>query len=138
MTNLTFSGDSNFKSKENIKDNILKIFIIYSVLSIIILTLLSFSGIRLFNSLNMSMTLISGGGFIPTDSISKIISNNFQKIIFIISLLVSMLNFYLLFNLFSKKILVKEHKEDLYLVISSIIFFILINNKWKKINLMEE
>ena len=49
MTNLTFSGDSNFKSKENIKDNILKIFIIYSVLSIIILTLLSFSGLRLFN-----------------------------------------------------------------------------------------
>ena len=95
-------------------------------MSIIILTLLSFSGIRLFNSLNMSMTLISGGGFIPTDSVSKIISNNFQKIIFIISLLVSMLNFYLLFNLFSKKILIKEHKEDLYLIAASLAFFILI------------
>ena len=83
MTNLTFSGDSNFKSKENIKDSILKIFIIYSVLSIFILTLLSFSGVRLFNSLNMSMTLISSGGFLPTDSINKIISTNFQKIIFI-------------------------------------------------------
>ena len=126
MTNLTFSGESNFKSKENIKDNILEIFIIYSVLSIVILTLLSFSGLRLFNSLNMSMTLISSGGFLPTDSISKVISTNFQKIIFIFSLLISMLNFYLLFNLFNKNILVKEHKEDLYLIVASIIFFILI------------
>ena len=72
------------------------------------------------------MTLISGGGFLPTDSISKIISTNFQKIIFIFSLLVSLLNFYLLFNLFNKNILIKNHKEDMYLIIASIIFFILI------------
>ena len=108
MTNLTFSGDSNFKSEENIKNNILKIFFIYSALSIIILILLSFSGLRLFNSLNMSMTLVSGGGFLPTDSINKIISTNFQKIIFIFSLILSMLNFYLLLNLFNKNILIKE------------------------------
>ena len=36
-----------------------------------------------------------------------------------------MLNFYLLFNLFNKKILIKEHKEDLYLIILSIVFCIL-------------
>ena len=126
MINLTFSGDNNFNSKENIKDNILKIFIIYCVLSIIILTLLSFSGLRLFNSLNMSMTLISSGGFLPTDSISKVISTNFQKIIFIFSLFISLLNFYLLFNMFNKKVLIKDHKEDMYLIAISIIFFILI------------
>ena len=126
MTDLTFSGDSNFKSKENIKNNILKIFIIYSVLSIIILTLLSFSGLRLFNSLNMSMTLISSGGFLPTDNINKVISTNFQKIIFIFSLFISLLNFYLLFNLFNRKVLIKDHKEDIYLVVVSIIFIILI------------
>jgi trk system potassium uptake protein TrkH len=40
MTNLTYSGENNFNTKENVKDNILKIFIIYSVLSIIILSLL--------------------------------------------------------------------------------------------------
>jgi trk system potassium uptake protein TrkH len=72
------------------------------------------------------MTLVSGGGFLPSDSIEKIISNNFQKIILIFSLLISMLNFYLLFNLFNKKTLVKEHQEDLYLIILSIIFCILI------------
>ena len=122
MTNLSYSTDYNFKSTDNIKDNLLRIFIIYSTLSIIILSLLNFSGIRLFNSLNISMTLVSAGGFLPTDNISKIISTNFQKIIFIFSLIVSMLNFYLLFNLFNKKILVKEHKEDFYLLSLCIIF----------------
>jgi len=126
MTNLTFSGDNTFNKLENIKDNIIQIFIIYLVLSVIILTLLSVAGVRLFNSLNMSMTLISGGGFLPTDSLSKIISTNFQKIIFIISLLISMLNFYLLFNLFNKNILTKDHREDLYLIMLSLIFFLLI------------
>jgi Trk-type K+ transport system membrane component len=37
-----------------------------------------------------------------------------------------MLNFYLLFNLFNKNILLKEHKEDLYLIFLSITFCILI------------
>ena len=126
MTNLTYSGENNFNSKENIKDNILKIFIIYSSLSVIILTLLNFSGLRFFNSLNMTMTLVSGGGFLPTDNINKIIETNFQKIILIFSLLISMMNFYLIFNLFNKKILIKEHKEDLYLIVLIIALFVLI------------
>ena len=37
-----------------------------------------------------------------------------------------MLNFYLLFNLFNKKTLIKEHKEDLYLILLSIVLFVLI------------
>ena len=128
MTNLTYLGDHNFKSESNIKDNLLRIFIIYSLLSIFILSLLNISGIRLFNSLNLSMTLISNGGFLPTENINKIISTNFQKIILIFSFLISLLNLYLIFNLFNKKILIKEHKEDLYLVIlliisSSLIYF---------------
>ncbi len=122
MTTLTFPGDNNFNSENNIKDNLLKIFIIYSLLSIGILSLLNLSGMRLFNSLNLSMTLISGGGFLPAESLTKIISTNFQKIILIVSFLVSFLNFYLLFNLFNKNILIKEHKEDLYLILISIIF----------------
>ena len=126
MTNLTYSGDNNFRSENNIKDNLLRIFIIYSVLSIGILSLFNFSGIRLFNSLNLSMTLVSGGGFLPTESLNRIISTNFQKIILIFSLIVSMLNFYLVFNLWNKNTLFKEHKEDLYLIILLIGFCFLI------------
>ena len=122
MTDLVYSGDSNY----NIKENIIKIIIIYSVLSLIIFTLLNISGLRLFNSLNMSMTLLAGGGFLPTDDINKIISTNFQKIIFFLSLIISMLNIFLLFNLFNKKNLLDGHKEDLYLIIFLILLFSLI------------
>ena len=41
MTNLTHSGEDNFNSENYIKDNLLRIFIIYSLLSIIILSLLN-------------------------------------------------------------------------------------------------
>ena len=126
MTNLTYSGDNNFNSENNIKDNLIRIFIIYSLLSISILSLLNLSGVRLFNSLNLSMTLVSGGGFLPTETIGKIISSNFQKIILIFSFLVSLLNIYLLFNIFNKNTLIKEHKEDLYLIVISIVFCSLI------------
>ena len=127
MTDLVYSGDSSYKSEENIKENIIKIIIVYSVLSLTIFTLLNISGMRLFNSLNISMTLISGGGFLPTDDIYKIISTNFQKIIFFFSLIISMLNLFLLFNLFNKKNLLDGHREDLYLVISLIFLFGLIS-----------
>ena len=126
MTRLTFCEDSNLISEENIKNNILKIFIFYSVLSLIILSLLNISGVRLFNSLNLSMTLIASGGFIPSDGLEEIIKSNFQKCIFIFSLIISMLNFYLLFNIFNKKILLRDHQEDFYILVISILFILLI------------
>ena len=39
MINLSYSGDSNFSSENNIKGNLVKIFIIYSVISVIFLSL---------------------------------------------------------------------------------------------------
>ncbi len=126
MTQLTYSGDNNFKSIENVKNNILKLFILYVVLSLVFLLILNFSGVRLFNSLNLSMTLISGGGFLPTDTLNNIIINNFQRFILAFLLLLSMLNFYLVFNIFNKKILLREHNEDLYLIITAIVFVLLI------------
>jgi trk system potassium uptake protein len=126
MISLTYSGDSSYSSQENIKNNVFKIFIYYSILSFSIFLLFNISGIRLFNSLNISMTLISGGGFLPTNSLNNIISSNFQKIIFIISLLIAMLNFYLIFNILNKKILIREHKEDLYIFLLTVILIILV------------
>ena len=126
MTNLTFSGDSNFKSEDNIKNNILKIFILYSLLSFLSLTLLNISGLRLFNSLNLTMTLVSNGGFLPSDNLNDIILTNFQKIVLIISLIISMLNFYFLLNIFNKNTLTKYHKEDFYLLFFTILFILLI------------
>ncbi len=137
MTNLTFVGDNSFKSEENIKNNILRIFILYSVLSFIVLVFLKISGIRLFNSLNLAMTLISNGGFLPLDNLSDIISSNFQKFILILALTMSMLNFYFLFNIFNKNTILKEHNEDIYLLVFSLIFVLLIYfNNFDILNLM--
>ncbi len=126
MTNLTYCGDSNLKSRENIQNNILKIFIIYCVSSLILITLLNISGVRLFNSLNLTMSLISNGGFLPSDNLNEIIYTNLQKTVLIFSLLLSMLNFYLIFNIYNKKILIKNHNEDLYLIGLSLLFILMV------------
>jgi trk system potassium uptake protein TrkH len=130
MVHLTHSGDSSYNSEENIKNNLLKIFIYYCILSFSLFLLFNISGVRLFNSLNISMTLISSGGFLPTDFLGNIIFSNFQKLIFILALFFSMCNFYLLFNIFDKKILFRDHKEDAYLLALSIVLviFIYFNN----------
>ena len=126
MTNLTFTSESNFNSAESVKGNILKILIFYCILSFAILILLSFSDIRLFNSLNLTMTLVSAGGFLPTDNLNDIFSTKLQKIILIFSLVLSFLNFYFLFNLFNRKTFIKNHREDIYLLSISIIFVLII------------
>ena len=137
LNDLTFSGDGSINSENNIRSLIFKIFTIYSILSITIFLLLNISEVRLFNSLNLSMSLISSGGFIPTDSLNQIIQTNFQKIILIIALLLSMLNFFFIFNIVEKKIIIRDHKEDLYLIFLSIILILLIYfNNYGGLNLI--
>ncbi len=137
MIYLTYSGDGRINSESNIKDILTKIFILYSVLTLVIFLLLNISEIRMFNSLNLSMSLISTGGFIPTNSLNNIIQSNVQKVVFTFSLLISMLNFFLLLNIFEKKIIIREHKEDFYLIILSIIFVLLIYlNNYSGLNII--
>ncbi|MDC3232653.1 TrkH family potassium uptake protein [Pelagibacteraceae bacterium] len=124
LNELSYSGDGSINSENNIKDLLFRIFILYSVLSFIIFLLLNLSDIRMFNSLNLSMSLISAGGFIPTNSLDKIIQSNPQKLVLIFSLLISLLNFFLILNIFEKKIIIRDHKEDLYLLILSLIFIL--------------
>ena len=126
MTNLTYSGESNHKSEESIKNNLLKIFIFYSILSLIYFTLLNISGVRLFNSLNLTMSLVSSGGFLPADNLNEIITTNFQKITLIFTLIFSMINFYFLFNIFNKRAIFKSHNEDFYLLAFAALFILLI------------
>ena len=137
MTNLTYSGESNYKSEENIKNNLLKIFLLYSLLSLLYFTLLNISGVRLFNSLNLTMSLVSSGGFLPSDNLNEIIITNFQKIILIFTLIFSMLNFYFLFNIFNKRTMLKSHNEDFYLLAFAAIFILLIYfNNFEGLNII--
>jgi len=137
MNELTYSGNARTNSEGSIKDLLSRIFILYSVLSFIIFLLLNVSDVRMFNSLNLSMSLISTGGFIPTDSLDKIIQSNPQKLIFIFSLLISMLNFFLILNIFQKKVIIRDHKEDFYLIILSLFFISLVyQNNYSGLNII--
>ena len=49
MTELTFSGDGSLNSSNNIKNLVLKIFIAYSLTSLVIFVMLNLSDVRLFN-----------------------------------------------------------------------------------------
>ncbi len=80
------------------------------------------SGIRLFDSLNLTMTVISSGGFLPTDSLSNIIKNDFQSLLLCFGFLISIFNFYLFYNLVLERENIKEHREDIYILILLIAF----------------
>ena len=116
----------NLEKKLNFSSNWLSVsirtFFIYFFLTILIFSLFSISGIRFFNSFNLAMTVISSGGFLPTNSLDRIITTNLQSIFLSLSFLVSLLNFYLIYNIFFNRSDLKNHKEDSHLVILIIIF----------------
>jgi len=91
-------------------------------LTILIFVIFLLSGIRLFDGLNLTMTVISSGGFLPTDSLDNIIKTNYQSVSLSLGFIISILNFYLLYNLFLKRENLKDHKEDLYIIISIFVF----------------
>ena len=117
------------EKKVNFSTNLIKvtsrIFFIYFSLSAFIFLVFLFSGIRLFDSMNLSMTIISSGGFLPTNSLEDIIKNNFQSLILCLTFLIPILNFYLFYNIVLARHNLKEHKEDIYIVILIIVFSLL-------------
>ena len=88
----------SFNSSEVLKQTV-KIFILYSVITISIFFILNIFDIRSFNSLNLSMTIISSGGFLPTNDLSSILTNQSQIIIFSLLMLVSFFSIFFIYNL---------------------------------------
>ena len=122
----------SFSSSETLKQSF-KIGFIYLILTAVIFVLLSMSGVRIFDSFNLSLTLISSGGFLPDNNLNLIIDGKFQQIILAISMLVSFFSLFLLYNLvFFKKKNINFLFEDLYLLFYLIflitIFFVFFNS----------
>ena len=76
----TLTNYISFNNSEILKQAI-KIFVLYSGITISIFFILNVFDIRSFNSLNLSMTIISSGGFLPSNNLSNILINNSQVII---------------------------------------------------------
>ena len=99
----------------NFNSNFTKILLIYFITTIFIIFLYSGANIRLFDSFNLAFTTISSGGFLPKNSLSLIVNNNFKVLVLSTSLLFPIFNFYLLFKIFSNQFKIQDHQEDLHL-----------------------
>jgi trk system potassium uptake protein TrkH len=121
----------SFNKAETLKQS-LKIFLLYSTLTLAIFIILNLFNIRTFNSLNLAMTVISSGGFLPTNNLSDILLNNSQVLVFSLLMLVSFFSIFLSYNLiFIKNRNINFFNEDLhllfYFLFLLIIFFIFFN-----------
>ena len=131
----------SFDSSEILKQSI-KIFLLYSGITLLIFIILNLISIRSFDSLNLAFTIISSGGFLPTNELSNILRNNTQVIIFSLLLLFSYFSIFFSYNLlFIKKKNINYFYEDLHLifylliVISIFFLFFSFNNDFS-INLL--
>ncbi len=122
LLDLTYNQENKINFAPNLRIVSTRIFFIYLTLTILIFVIFLLSGIRLFDGLNLTMTVISSGGFLPTDSLDNIIKTNYQSVSLSLGFIISILNFYLLYNLFLKRENLKDHKEDLYIIISIFVF----------------
>jgi trk system potassium uptake protein TrkH len=126
LTNfLSFNKSETFKQA-------LKIFLFYSLITLSIFIILNLSDVRLFNSLNLAMTIISSGGFLPSNDLSNILIKNSQIIITSILLLSSFFSIFLIYNLiFTKNHNLNFFNEDIhllfYFLFLLIIFFVFLN-----------
>ena len=121
----------SFNKAETLKQS-LKIFLLYSSITLIIFIILNLLNIRTFNSLNLAMTIISSGGFLPSNELSDILVNNVQIIISSLLFLTSFFSIFLIYNLvFTKNHNINFFNEDIHLLIYFstllIIFFTFFN-----------
>jgi len=129
----------SFNKAETLKQSF-KIFSLYSIITFLIFVILNLLNIRAFNSLNLAMTIISSGGFLPTNSLSNILLNNTQIIVFSLLMLTSFFSIFLSYNLiFIKNRNFNFFNEDLHLVLYFLfllsIFFVFFNFDNSFINL---
>ena len=122
---LLFKGVTDINFYNNFNYNFIKILLIYSFSTIFIIFLYSLANIRLLDAFNLAFTTISSGGFLPTSNLSDILGNNIQIFVLSLTFLFPILNFYLLFNIFTKKFEYKEHQEDFHLSVIIILITLL-------------
>ena len=126
LTNfISFSYSETFKQS-------LKIFVLYSLLTLFLFLCLKLINLRTFDSFNLSMTIISSGGFLPFNDISSVINSNTKEVVFSILMLFSYFSLFLIFNIiFLKNRTLNFFAEDiyllLYLVFLIIVFFVFFN-----------
>ena len=131
---LISGGASGRNFYNNYNYNFIKIFLIYFSFTILVIFLYKLINIRLFDSVNLALTTISSGGFLPSDNLAYILENNFQTFVLAISLLFPILNFFLLYDVVTRQFSFRNYQEDFHLILlvlllTLLFYFFLIPNE---------
>ena len=126
LTHLVYNPDKSTNLFKDTQKVITKVFFIYTFLTALIFIFLNLSGIRLFNSFNLAMTVSSTGACLPANELSEIIKNSTQKFILTIALTFSILNIYFFYSLFTNNNTMKKHYEDILILVAAIFFSLLL------------
>ena len=132
----TLTNYISFNSSEIFKQAI-KIFILYSGITLLIFVILNLISIRTFDSLNLAFSLISSGGFLPVNDLSNIFKENIQIVILSLLMLLSFFSIFFTYNLiFIKNKNINFFYEDLHLafyfvvIVSFFFLFFSFNNEF--------
>ena len=118
----TLTNFFSFNTSEVFKQAI-KVFFIYSGITLVIFVILNLFSIRTFDSLNLAFSLISSGGFLPTNDLSSIIRDDTQTIILSFLMLTSFFSIFFSYNLFFFK---RKNINFLYEDLNLIIYFVIV------------
>ena len=118
----TLTNFFSFNTSEVFKQAI-KVFFIYSGITLVIFIILNLLSIRTFDSLNLAFSLISSGGFLPTNNLSSIIRDDTQTIILSFLMLTSFFSIFFSYNLFFFK---RKNINFLYEDLNLIIYFVIV------------
>ena len=121
----SFTEFSSFNISETLNQSF-KVLVIYSLLTFLIFILLKFVNIRNLDAFNLSLTLISSGGFLHTNSLDTILNNDVKKIVISFTMLFSFFSIFLFYNIaFNRSKKLNVFYEDFYLLIYLIFLFII-------------
>tara|TARA_Y100000741_G_scaffold74141_1_gene53994 strand:- start:227 stop:1636 length:1410 start_codon:yes stop_codon:yes gene_type:complete len=116
----------SFNSSEITKQS-LKIIILYALLTFVIFLLLKIINLRTFDAYNLSLTIVSSGGFISVNNFDNLFTSDFSKLILAITFLFSYFSLFFSYNLFFlKKRDISYLSEDFYLIIYLFVIILLI------------
>ena len=122
----------SFNSSEILKQSF-KIIVLYSLLTFLIFLLYKLINLRTFDAFNLSLTIISSGGFLSTNSFNSLFDSDLSKFVLSVTILFSYFSLFFTYNLlFFKKGNINYLNEDFYLIIYFLIvisfIFIFLNS----------
>tara|TARA_Y100000591_G_C21829997_1_gene698984 strand:+ start:896 stop:2299 length:1404 start_codon:yes stop_codon:yes gene_type:complete len=109
-----------------------KILFVYTIITFILFLIYKIINLRAFDAYNLSLTVISSGGFLIENNISEILQSNLQIYLFSFSMLISFFGIFLPYNLLLLKkkdasVFTEDYYLFLYLLFILGLFFLFFN-----------